>query len=173
VGLPVHGAVQQPQSVVDELGSGSSAGQAWWPWRSPTTVLAAQTRDVVRVCAAWPTGSKRYRGGRLRQGGRLRAARRAAGQRAGQPGVHHDAVALAGRGPDQAVAAPLVDLSPRPQLCRQGRGRVVPVPAQLRRCAAGRGRVRHQRRREDLDSGALPLPSHSAAGPGPHDAGRA
>ena len=52
VSLPVHGAVQQPQSVVDEVGVGSNAGQAWWPWRCPTTVLAAPTRRVARVCAA-------------------------------------------------------------------------------------------------------------------------
>jgi hypothetical protein len=50
-----------------------------------------------------------------------RAASRGPGHRPGRRRLHHDAVALAGRGPDQAMAAPLVDLPPRPCLRRQGR----------------------------------------------------
>jgi transposase len=49
----------------------------------------------------------------------------------------NDAVALAGRGSDQAVAAPLVDLSPRPCLRRQGWGGLGPVPAGLPGSGAG------------------------------------
>ena len=46
--------------------------------------------------------------------------------------LDHDAVALAGRGPDQAVAAPLLDLPPRPRLRGQGRGGAGPVHAASR-----------------------------------------
>ena len=35
---------------------GPAPGRAWWPWRSGTMGLAAPTRRVVRVCAAWPIG---------------------------------------------------------------------------------------------------------------------
>src|SRR6266536_2194601 len=85
------------------------------------------------------------RGGRLRAArypGRAReplepgrATRRTGRLRRGDPDLDHDAVALAGRGPHQALAASLVDLPARPRLCRQGRSGARLVSAPLRGAA--------------------------------------
>ena len=77
-----------------------------------------------------------------------------------------------GRRRAQALAAPVLDLHPRPRLRRQGHPGAGPLRPQLGRQAARRGRVRHLQRREDLHPGPLPLPPHPAPGQGPHDAGQ-
>jgi hypothetical protein len=74
------------------------------------------------------------------------AARQAAGPRAGQRGVDHDAVALAGRRPDQALAAPVVDLAPATRRLPLRLGGLGPVPAGLPGSGAGCRRVPPQRR---------------------------
>ena len=86
-------------------------------------------------------------------------------------GVHGPPVA--GQRRDQTLAAPVLDLHPRPRLRGQGRPGARPLRPDLGRRAARRRRVRDLRRREDLHPGPLPLPPHPAPGQGPHDAGRA
>ena len=76
-------------------------------------------------------------------------------------GVH--GAPMAGRRRAQALAAPVVDLPPRPVLRPQGRPRAGPVPADLGRPAAGRRRVRDQRRRETRRPGPPADPPAAAA----------
>ena len=86
-------------------------------------------------------------------------------------GIHDPPVA--GRRRPQALAAPVLDLRPRPRLRRQGRPGARPVRRDLGRPAAGPGRLRDLRRREDHHPGPVPLPPHPAPGQSPRDAGRA
>ncbi len=80
---------------------------------------------------------------------------------------HRVAVAVRRRG--QTLAAPVVDLPPRPRLCRQGRPRARPVPPPLEAPQARQTRLRHLRRREDLDPSAYPqTPHHPACGEANH-----
>ena len=72
----------------------------------------------------------------------------------------------------QAVAAPVVDLPPRPALRPQGRPRPGPLPAGMGRTAARRRRVRAQRGREARRPGPLACPPPAAAGAAAGDAGR-
>src|SRR6476620_5861217 len=72
-----------------------------------------------------------------------RAARRARHRR-GNLGHHH--LALAVRGRDQTLAAPILDLPPRPRLRHQGRTRARPVRTPLQRRPTTARRVRDLRR---------------------------
>ena len=76
----------------------------------------------------------------------------------GRVGVRVHRAPLAGQGRDQALAAPDMDLSPRPELRHQSRPRARPLPAALRRPSPARRRVRHQRRRETRRTGPPPHP---------------
>ena len=70
----------------------------------------------------------------------------------------------------QALAAPFLDLHPRPELPRHRSTGPGPVRAHLRWHPARRGPVRHLRGRKDLHPGPLSLPSHPGPRPGPFDA---
>ena len=111
-----------------------------WPARCPP-----------RAGRRWPAGPAPSWPARRRPAG---IARRALG-------VH--GAPLARRRRDQALAAPVVDLPPRPALRPQGRPRPGPLPAGMGRAAAGRGRVRPQRRREARRPGPHAHPPPAAA----------
>jgi hypothetical protein len=78
-------------------------------------------------------------------------------------GVH--GAPLAGPGRAQTLAVPLLDLHHRPGLPRQSPAGAGPVRPHLAGRAPGHGRIRHQRRREDLHPGPLPLPPCHRGGP--------
>ena len=74
-------------------------------------------------------------------------------------------------GDDQTLAVPFLDLHHRPRFPPRSGPRPGPPRPQLGRRADRRGRIRHQRGREGLHSGPLPLPPHARPGPGESDAG--
>ena len=84
---------------------------------------------------------------------------------------HHD-LALAECGCDQALAASVLDLPPRPRLRCQGGPCARPLRPPLRRHAAAARRVRDLRRREDLHPGPHPQARHHTTGTEPADARR-
>ena len=89
-----------------------------------------------------------------RPGAAVAVVEHRAGRRGGRPRdrrLDHrlDRAPLARRRRDQALAAPVLDLPPRPRLRDQGRPRARPVRPHLAGTRAGRRRVRDQRRRED------------------------
>ena len=78
---------------------------------------------------------------------------------------------VAARGRDQTVAAPVLDLPPRPRPRRQGRPGPRPLRPHLGRPPARRGRVRHQRRRKVPTPSPPPPPPRPATGARTHPPG--
>ena len=85
-------------------------------------------------------------------------------------GVHDPP--LAQRGRDQTLAAPVLDLPPRPRLRGQGRPRAGPLRPLLGRRTARPPRLRHQRRREIPAPSPPPPPPRLATPTRPDPAGR-
>ena len=125
-------------------GGAGSASAGWTGWRDLPrpgrprrfTAVAGGRGEGAGVRAARRQPDCRWRSGAAPSWPPRRAARH------GRVGVGLHGAPLAGRRRDQAVAAPVLDLPPRPRLRGQGRPRAGPVRPHLRRRAARRRRLR-------------------------------
>ena len=138
-----------------QSGAGRVEGPA--PAR-PSSPRSPRSRKPRSSTGVHPAGRLRAAAGPLvaRRTGRCRD--RAGPGHLDQPGHHRS---LAGRRRDQALAAPVLDLPPRPRLRDQSRPGAGPVRPLLAGRAARRGRLRDQRRRK------IPAPSPTASPPRP------
>ena len=125
----------------------------------PRRISAAERAAVVALACQLPAATgvplSRWTGPEL--------AAELAGPRPGRLHLGVLGPADPGRAPGQALAVPVLDLSPRPGLRRQGTGDPRPVPGVLPGQAAAARRPVHLLGRQAFHPGPRPLPPHRPA----------